>query len=129
MGVSNQIKAFLNSLKRAGVSTDISHHWLPTSNKRLMVYLVTDKDPIGYLYYKNKEFCFKYESNKKIEGLEPFKSIDLHPFFETRIPNENRANISEKFKECKNDPIEILGELGGCSALSQYKFKAEKLKA
>ena len=98
-----------------------------SSKSKLKVYIVEpDKKTVGFLYYKDRKFAFKYDKNctEKIEGLSEFQGEDLHSFFKTRIPHKYRRNIAEDYKKYENDPILILGNLGAESALSKYKFEA-----
>lgn len=102
--------------------------WKDSSKNTLYVYYKKskkDKILVGKLKYKNKIFTFNYEPKYKgmIEGLDDsYKNEYLHPFFQSRIPNKSRPNVSEKYKKYDKDPLLLLGHLGRESALSKFIF-------
>ena len=106
---------------------ELEWEWKKSSTKKLLVYDDSD-NLIGTLSYKNKFFIFQYDSKatEKISGLEDFNEEILPSFFSSRIPHPYRANILNEFKKYKDDPIELLGNLGAYSPISKYKFEIDQ---
>jgi HipA-like protein len=92
---------------------------------------------VGTLSYVNDEYVFQYSDSFKAQSAIPpitafpnpheeYRSPELWPFFEVRLPPVDRADVQRFIAEHRIDPndhVRMLAELGRRSLTSPYDLE------
>jgi HipA-like protein len=105
----------------------------------LELYLPIDGQHVlvGRLSQEDGEFVFRYsESFRRRTDIPPitafpdksvtYRSADLWPFFQVRLPPASRADVRKLVEEKRldpSDPLVLLGELGRKAVSAPYEFR------